>query len=84
MKNLGTAAWSTEHRLGAAAPRDSFTWGANRVFLASPVPPGQTMVFAFTITAPSSPGTYDFQWQMLEEGVAWFGPTTDPVQVLVQ
>jgi hypothetical protein len=42
------------------------------------------MVFAFTITAPSSPGTYDFQWQMLEEGVAWFGPTTDPVQVLVQ
>jgi hypothetical protein len=84
MKNIGTAPWSTAHRLGTAAPRDSFTWGPNRVFLASPVPPGQTMVFAFTITAPSSPGTYSFQWQMVEEGVTWFGPATDPVQVTVQ
>jgi glucose/arabinose dehydrogenase len=84
MRNIGAAAWGEQHRLGSAAPRDSFTWGPNRAFLSSPVPPGATATFSFTVTAPSTPGVYSFQWQMLEEAIAWFGPFTDPIQVTVQ
>jgi glucose/arabinose dehydrogenase len=84
MRNVGTDTWGVMHRLGTAAPRDNLTWGTSRVFLSSPVPSGETVVFAFTITAPLTPGIYSFQWQMLNEVVAWFGPMTDPVQVTVQ
>ena len=84
MKNIGTATWGATHRLGASNPRDNRTWGMNRVSLGSPVPPGQTVAFAFTVTAPATPGTYMFRWAMVNEGVAWFGPPTQPVQVTVQ
>jgi hypothetical protein len=84
MRNVGTAAWGDGHRLGTASPRDNLVWGTNRVFLGGPVPPGQTVVFTFTVAAPGTPGIYDFQWQMLNEGITWFGPLTDPVHVTVQ
>lgn len=36
---------------------------------------GWTVYPAQDFTAPSSPGTYTMQWQVLQEGVVWFGQT---------
>lgn len=76
MKNTGTTEWTDEkgYRLGSQNPQDNALWGG-RVFIF----PGKTVeakkkiTFGFTVTAPEKPGTYEFQWQMLREGQAWFG-----------
>jgi hypothetical protein len=47
------------------------------------VAPGAVVTFTFTINAPSTPGAYKFQWQMLQVGVGWFGDRTANVQVPV-
>jgi len=48
------------------------------------VQPGQLKTFIFKITAPDNPGTFAFQWQMLKEGVAWFGVTSSLINVKVR
>jgi parallel beta-helix repeat protein len=87
MKNTGTTTWSAAslYRLGSQNPYDNMTWGTNRVLLAAgeSVTPGQTKTFSFTVTAPSSAGTYNFQWRMVQDGVEWFGPTSSNVVVTV-
>jgi RHS repeat-associated protein len=79
MQNTGTTTWSgavtNPYMLGSQNPTDNQTWGLGRVELAGPVPPGANAPFTFTITAPSTPGTYSFSWAMLREGYAWFGYT---------
>ncbi|OGY44202.1 MAG: hypothetical protein A2729_05100 [Candidatus Buchananbacteria bacterium RIFCSPHIGHO2_01_FULL_39_14] len=86
MKNTGTVKWQmTEprYRLGFVAPKDQDIWGAWRVSLPAEVFSGQTGKFDFEITAPVKPGIYDFQWQMLSEGVEWFGQTTPFLKIEV-
>ena len=78
-QNTGTMSWSSADniKLGGANPRGNTTWGLGRVNMGSQVvTPGQTYYFYFTVTAPSTPGTYNFQWQMLKEYVKWFGDYT--------
>lgn len=85
--NTGRSAWTEERRfrLGAQSPRDNGTWGRGRVFIEPgvEVPPGESYTFRFAIRAPSEPGTYQFQWRMLEEYVEWFGQPSPVVTVLV-
>jgi hypothetical protein len=70
MNNSGTSTWTTDlYKLGSQNPQDNGTWGTNRVNLASSVAPGANYTFTFTVTAPSTPGTYNFQWRMVKEGV---------------
>lgn len=38
--------------------------------------PGSNATFNFTVTAPTAPGTYNFQFRMVHEAVAWFGDYT--------
>ena len=87
MKNTGTTTWTAAqgYKLGSFNPRDNFTWGSNRVRLPSgaSVAPGASHTFVFNVTAPTAAGTYDFQWQMLQEGVARFGDKTPNVAVNV-
>ena len=84
MKNTGTKAWdSGSYRLGSANPRDNLTWGLNRVFLTSSVAPGAQVTFRFTVRAPRTLTTYNFQWQMVEEHVTWFGALTTNVRIKV-
>ena len=66
-----------------ASQGDSMTWGLNRVALPYDVPPGASVTFSFNITAPTVPGTYNFQWRMLQEGVQRFGDATNNVQITV-
>ncbi|MFL6236178.1 MAG: NBR1-Ig-like domain-containing protein, partial [Thermoanaerobaculia bacterium] len=73
------------YRLGSANPQNNGTWvPATRVELPAPVAPGGQVTLSFNVTAPSTPGTYNFQWQMVQECVTWFGDLTPNVVVTVQ
>jgi hypothetical protein len=95
MNNAGTNWWlinllgvpesesDVSVRLGAQIPQDNMTWGDNRVPLPSSVSPGQNVTFTFDVTAPSTPGEYNFQWMMVLESEMeqqmqeqWFGTLT--------
>lgn len=87
MRNDGTATWNRDganpYRLGSQ-PQDTQLWVTTRAILpVATVTPGGLATFSFQVTAPSTPGTYDFQWRMLQELVQWFGPVTPKVAVAV-
>ena len=79
LKNSGTSTWVTnDFRLGSMNPQDNTRWGLNRVNVpaGTSVPPGANHMFTFNVTAPTTPGNYNFQWLMIHEWVAWFGAYT--------
>jgi hypothetical protein len=75
MENNGGAAWdpAAGYKLGSQNAQDNTTWSFNRAALPGVIYPGQWGYISFTVRAPPSAGTYNFQWRMLREGVAWFG-----------
>lgn len=86
MRNTGLLTWKRAegYRLGSQNPQDNKIWGLNRVELpVDSVAPGQTVSFQVDGTAPRLNGTYAFQWQLLKEGVRWFGAKTPTVSVSV-
>lgn len=86
VKNTGNTMWTAGegYKLGSENPADNSTWGLSRVQVPHDVPPGGEVTFNFTITAPTQPGLYNFQWRMLREGVEWFGQSTENRQIEVQ
>ncbi len=80
MNNNGSKPWTsdaTAHKLGSQNPQDNTRWGISRVNLPSgTINPGANAVFSFIATAPVTPGTYAFDWKMVEDGVEWFGDTS--------
>lgn len=73
--NDGSKTWSTDSNywLGSASPLDNMTWGTSRVALpGSPIVPGASANFAINATAPTTPGPYSFNWEMVQDGVEWF------------
>jgi hypothetical protein len=84
MQNSGTTIWTTNtFKLGSQNPQDNTTWGLNRVNLPSTVAPGGQVTFTFNVTAPSTPGTYNCQWRMLQEAVGFFGASSTNAAVTV-
>ena len=89
MKNTGTATWTklTGYKLGSQNPQDNTVWLAatNRADLgvADAILPGQAKTFSFSVKAPASAGTYNFQWKMIREGVEWFGDLSANAAVAV-
>lgn len=86
MQNTGTNTWvqggSNPYRLGSQNPQDNLNWGLNRINLpVATVAPGAQVTFTFTVTAPSTPGTYNFQWKMEQEVNKWFGALSTNVAV---
>ena len=81
MENNGVTTWTPAagHKLGA----QDTTWGASRMLLSGPVAPGQRYTFGATLVAPTTPGIYNFQWQMGQELVEWFGTPSAIVAVNV-
>jgi methionine-rich copper-binding protein CopC len=73
MTNTGTTTWTsaTDYKLGFV--NDNSLWGDGRVALPYSVAPGASVTFTVPLTAPMTPGTYQVQWGMLREYVAWFG-----------
>jgi hypothetical protein len=65
MTNSGTTTWAAgTYYLGSQNPQGNSTWGLNRANLSSPTAPGSPATFTFNVLAPSTPGTYNFQWRM--------------------
>jgi hypothetical protein len=87
MRNTGSAGWAaggnTPFRLGSQNPQDNSVWGISRKDVPGSIPPGATATFNFNVTAPAAPGSYHFQWRMLQENVEWFGQSTPDVVVQV-
>lgn len=86
-RNTGTTTWSPSGsnpvRLGTQNPRDRsspFYTADNWVSVNRPatvnttVAPGSTGTFNFVLTGPRNYGTYTEAYQLVQEGVAWFGP----------
>ncbi|MBT2747848.1 RHS repeat-associated core domain-containing protein [Lysobacter sp. ISL-50] len=86
MRNTGTRTWriADQFRLGSQNPGDNGRWNIARIDVPGDVATGQIATFNFTVRAPTSPGAYDFQWQMLQEGVTWFGPASPNLGIQVQ
>ena len=80
MRNTGTATWTRAagYKLGALGDSDALYGPDPRVWLPEDVevPPGETYVFDFELTAPSSAMEVLTDWQMVHEGVRWFGEST--------
>jgi RHS repeat-associated protein len=75
-RNSGNTTWTSPNFL-LANPDDSFTFGLNRVNLSvSSVAPGQSTTFSFQVHAPTTTGTYAFQWGMVWEHQHRFGQTS--------
>lgn len=94
MKNTGTSTWewiaggSTKYHLGSQNPQGNKTWGINFIDVPSMVrvAPGQRHDFSFTITAPATAGTYNFQWRMIFQRLGiWraFGQASPNVAITV-
>jgi RHS repeat-associated protein len=84
-RNNGTTPWQAgqNFNLGSQLPGDNMRWGLGRVGVPGYVQYDQQVTFNFTVTAPTQPGTYDFQWKMVQDGVAWFGLASLPTQITV-
>ncbi len=87
MKNQGAVPWTKaeDYKLGSQNPQDNSRWDLSRVELEPTeiIKPGQQKKFVFTVKAPSTPSTYDFQWKMLKEGVEWFGDYSANLKIKV-
>lgn len=86
MNNGGTTTWTTggNYNLGSQLPQDNTYWGTNRVAVPSSISPGSNAVFTFNAAAPATPGIYNFQWMMVQDGgVGFFGYLTPGVAVAV-
>jgi fibronectin type 3 domain-containing protein len=84
MNNSGTTTWSAgTYSLGSQNPAGNANWGVSQVNLSSPVSPGSNAAFTFNVTAPAAAGTYNFQWQMQQNGAGYFGGLSTNVAVSV-
>ncbi|MCA9348441.1 hypothetical protein KC867_03460, partial [Candidatus Saccharibacteria bacterium] len=83
LKNTGDTNWDPNdgYIIGSQDPADNMNWGTNRVRIGNTITSGTSKEINQSFTAPSSPGTYQFSWQMLK-GTTWFGSScTSPIQV---
>jgi len=75
IQNIGDTTWTANgsYRLGSKDPQDNTFWGTNRLLMPITVYPGQEFILSSSITAPDNFGIHSFSWQMVHDGVAWFG-----------
>jgi hypothetical protein len=73
--------------MGTQSPQDNMDWGTDRVDLpmaeSVPVDPGQFVAFTLRLTAPRVPGTYTYQWRMVQENIDWFGDSMPSITITV-
>ncbi|MDR6674516.1 RHS repeat-associated core domain-containing protein [Xanthomonas sp. 1678] len=83
MRNAGNTTWNSAAGYALGALNDSTVWGSHRLSLPGDIGPGATAVISAQVRAPTAPGVYNFQWQMVQDGVEWFGVYTTNVPVTV-
>jgi hypothetical protein len=71
----GTSTWTAAAGYQLGAPSNADPFAATRQALApgASIAPGGQTTFTFNFTAPATAGTYTTHWQMVREGVDWFG-----------
>lgn len=74
---------ATGVKLGSQWPQDNSAWGMSRVLLPSSVPNGSEVTIRFSVTAPAAAGTYNYQWGIVDEGLAWLSEFTSPRRIKV-
>jgi RHS repeat-associated protein len=86
MRNSGNKPWTLADRygLGAQNPQDNRIWRTDRVSPPATVVVNGQVALSVQVIAPAKPGTYNFQWRMLQEDVEWFGAFTPNVEVVVK
>jgi hypothetical protein len=74
-QNTGTSTWTAanQYKLGAIGNSDPFAAARQLIAPGLAVAPGGQITFTFPFTAPAATGVYTTHWQMLREGVDWFG-----------
>jgi fibronectin type 3 domain-containing protein/sugar lactone lactonase YvrE len=85
MSNTGSATWTQGgYVLRSQNPAGNTTWGLSEVALpVASVPPGTSVNFTFTITAPLAAANYHFQWQMFKVSVGYFGDLSPDTVITV-
>ncbi len=83
LTNTGNTYWTPSGTNPYSLASLNQTWGLNNVTLAGVVTPNGTVTFSFNVTAPATPGTYSFQWRMLQQNIEWFGDYTPAISVTV-
>ena len=84
--NTGTQTWSgSAYYFASQNPPLNQTWGGNGVpLLGFSAAPGEQLDVTFAAQAPTTPGTYNFQWQMYQDGGAgFFGQMSTNVAIQV-
>ena len=79
LRNVGSATWSEEAGDHLSyhwrRPNGSVVeWDGMRARLGRPVRSGETVEFAARVHAPEASGRWVFEWEMVREQVAWYGP----------
>lgn len=65
-------------------PPQNGTWGGDLVpIFLPPVAPGAELDLTFIAFAPRISGTYNFQWQLYNDGVGFFGQMSENVRIVV-
>ncbi|MBP2114944.1 NBR1-Ig-like domain-containing protein [Paenibacillus silagei] len=77
VRNDSSEVWSEQNliRLGDVGDSDPLSYGRKFIPNGQIVSPGQTITFSFTMTAPTTTGSYITDWRMVKENVEWFGDT---------
>ncbi|MEX0868468.1 MAG: hypothetical protein WD011_02240, partial [Nitriliruptoraceae bacterium] len=57
-------------------------WGDGRTPLPASVPPGATATLKLQVRAPSDPGEYLLEIDLVEEGLAWFKERGSPAAIV--
>lgn len=72
IKNVGTEPWKAEDAIAltVSGTGTGESWGVSRVPLSDDevIAPGEEKTFAFSITAPRAPGTYQLVWRLEKAG----------------
>lgn len=91
MVNSGTKPWgpvsttiTVPYELAAQNPAGNTTWGVASVPVTATTSANTSRTFSVPVTAPSKPGTYNFQWQMRQGTNGWFGALSKNVEVVVK
>jgi lysozyme len=97
LKNVGNKTWDSRTRIATTQARDRTSVFADSSWISpnrlaavvGTVAPGSTYKFVFDLHAPTTPGTFNEYFGVVEEGVAWFsdpgqgGPPDDDLEVQV-
>ena len=82
--NNGTQTWGAGSiYLRSQNPADNGVWGGNLVPIFTAAGPGEDLDIRFFAFAPHTPGVYNFQWQLYQDGLGWFGQKSINLSITV-